>query len=200
MNKKYILAFIVIVIAGSLGYFLLTKNSYEWNSLEDKAQYADVSWNRITHSRLDGFVPRLAIRENKTEPCKASINDAAYLRREGGMCKTGYWLEVKNSSSTEKIDSPAKLRETFGPIDSESEAASFVAVITPDLKVGSNDVIEGYTSTVRDGYWVQVVQNNTFGCGNHKPTRVIYKVLKSGNISPVAFEKPGSVSNPLCVD
>lgn len=72
--------------------------------------------------------------------------------------------------------------------DSKNEAVSTVAATSSDLQMNANNIIEGRIATIENGYLVQVVKKNTFGCGNHEPTGVIYQVSKNGEIQEIAVE------------
>ena len=172
---------------------------YQWKDTTVQSQYSKVSWNKITTSRLTGFSPNISLTEKKTEGCDNAYADS-YLRMEGGLCGIGFWLE---DSSGNKIDSREKLLDHFAPIDNEAEAMSFIAITQGGLKIDESGIPEGYTSIVNDGFLVQLVYNNTFGCGNHKPTGVIFKISKNGEINQIASEKqkPSKPDEPvLCVD
>ena len=128
------------------------------------------------------------------------VQNGSYLRIEGGLCGVGYWLEDSNGM---RIDSKEKLTTRFAPIENETEAVSFVAVTRGDLKIDATGIPEGHTLTIGDGFLVQLVYNNTFGCGNHEPTGVIFKISQSGEVLRIAFEKqkPPKPGEPiLCAD
>lgn len=172
---------------------------YEWDNPSLKTQYSNVSWNKITAHKLAGFFPKATLSERKTEGCEGR-GDGSYLRVEGGLCGVGYWLE---GSGGVKIDSIEELKGQFSPIDNEAEAVSFVAVTNEDLKIDASGVPDGHTLSVDNGFLVQLVRNNTFGCGSHEPTGIIFEVSKTGEIQRVAFEKqkPPKPGEPvLCVD
>ncbi|MFA5050913.1 MAG: hypothetical protein WC499_02245 [Patescibacteria group bacterium] len=172
---------------------------YQWKDKTLQSQYAKVSWNKITTSRLTGFSPNIPFTEKKTEGC-GNVYNGSYLRIEGGLCGIGFWLE---DSDGNKIDSREKLSNLFAPIDNEAEAMSFIAITQSNLKIDESGMPEGYTSAIDDGFLVQLVYNNMFGCGNHEPTGVIFKILKNGEINQIASEKekPLKPGEPvLCVD
>lgn len=199
-------------------------------------EYPD-TWQRITTTRLGGFtpnpttphedftgrgevVPRLTLSEKHTgnpygsnaENCEGYDPDVDYLRTEGGLCRVGYWIEANDGTATSRLDTFDDLWEIFNPIGDAAEAVSFVAAAADDLKVSGEGIVEGYTTEVSGGYLVQVVRKNTFGCGSHEPTKVIYKVSRTsavaeesgdaGIVVRVAREKkppPGS-GQRLCAD
>lgn len=87
-----------------------------------------------------------------------------------------------------------------------------MAAITDDLKVNADGIVEGRTTDTSGGYLVQVVRKNTFGCGSHEPTKVIYKVARTSALAEKSDDteivtrvavarKPRLESGPrLCVD
>lgn len=167
-------------------------------------------WNKIATNKLAGFSPKIALVEKSTEPadrnskehCKEPATvlrrESSYLRVEGALCGEGFWLE---DSSGEKIDSFEKLLSRFGPIETEAEAVSFVGSTKEDLKINRNGVPEGHTLIIKDGFLVQVVYQNTFGCGSHEPSRVIFKVTRTGEIQKIDSEASKPAKGPtLCAD
>ncbi len=183
------------------GQFIKEKivGDYQWDDLNLKAQYSNISWNKITTYKLSGFSPNTALTEKRTEGCEGR-GDGSYLRVEGGMCGVGYWLEKSNG---DKINTLEKLVSNFAPIENETEAASFMAIMQADLKIDASGIPEGHTLTITDGFLVQLVHENTFGCGSHKPTGVIFKITNGGDIQRIASEKekqPLPGEPVMCVD
>ena len=195
---------VVAAIAGSGIYWyqnMKFKNAgnYQWTDETLRLQYSKVLWNKIIVPKLAGFYPKISLTEKKTEGCE-DIYTASYLRIEGGLCGVGYWLEDSNGM---RIDSKEKLAIHFVPIENEAEAASFIAVTQGGLKIDASGVPEGHTLEINDGFLVQLVYNNAFGCGSHKPTGVIFKILKSGEIRQIASEKQKPQmpwESTICID
>lgn len=167
-------------------------------------------WNKISTGKLEGFSPKTSLVEKSTEPenrnskehCKepATVLESGgnYLKVEGALCGVGYWLEDTEGI---KIDSFEKLISRFGPVETEAEAVSFVSTTKEDLEINKNGVTEGHTLTIKDGFLVQVVYQNTFGCGSHESSRVIFKITRRGEIQKIAFEEPKPGSGPtICAD
>jgi hypothetical protein len=176
-----------------------TIGEYEWKNETLQVQYGKVSWNKIVVHKLAGFSLVTPLVEKRTEGCNAIPYDA-YLHVEGGLCGVGYWLEDLKGT---KIDSKEKLLALLGSIDNEAEAMSFVVETQRGLIVGAQEVPEGHTAVVRDGFLVQAVYSNMYGCRDHRPIGVIFKVSKSGEIEQVASEKmkPLGPDEPIiCVD
>lgn len=200
----------LVILVGTVGYFMVNQSTpikekiakekivgdYQWNDTVLQTQYSNIFWNKITISRLAGFSPQTALSERKTD-CRQD-GGGSYLRSEGGLCHVGFWLE---DSSGQKVDSLEKLALRFAPVENESEAVSFVAAVHGDLKTGVNEILEGHTLTIADGFLVELTRKNTFGCGSHEPTEVIFKISPSGEMQEIASEKEKPASGPiLCVD
>ncbi len=170
---------------------------YQWDDQALKVKYSGTSWNKIATNRLAGFDSTTITEKRTTEPC-GNWQSGNYLRIEGGLCRVGFWLE---DSTGTKIDSPQKLTSRFAPVENEAEAISFVAVTQGDLKVDINDIPEGHSLVIADAFLIQVVGKNTFGCGSHQPTGIIFKVARTGDIQRIAVEKEKPSSGPiLCAD
>ena len=172
---------------------------YQWDYSNLESQYSNISWNKITTYRLAGFSPNTALTEKRAEGCEAR-DGGNYLRVEGGMCSVGFWLEKADG---ERIDSLEKLASNFSPVENEAEAVSFATITNSDLEIDDSGIPEGHVLAISDGFLVQLVHKNTFGCGSHEPTGVIFKVANNGNIQRIANEKskPPLHGKPeLCVD
>ncbi|MDD4901747.1 MAG: hypothetical protein PHE24_01290 [Patescibacteria group bacterium] len=172
---------------------------YQWTDTTLEAKYAKVPWDKIIATKLVGLSYGGPLVEKKTDGCGAS-DGGDYLRIEGGLCATGYWLEDSNGT---KIDSKEKLAARFAPIKSETVAASYVAVTQSSLVLDEDGIPAGNTLTITDGFLVQLFYGNAYGCGTHQLTGVIYKVSSSGEIKQIAAEKekPPQPGEPIiCVD
>jgi len=172
---------------------------YQWTDTILRSQYSKVLWNKITTPKLAGFSPNTSLTEKKTEGC-GNIYTDSYLHIEGGLCGVGYWLE---DPSGMRIDSKEKLAARFVPIENEAEAVSFAANTQGGLKIDASGVPEGHTLAISDGFLVQLVYRNAYGCGSHEPTGVIFKISKNGEVRQIASEKqnPSKPGEPvLCVD
>lgn len=172
---------------------------YQWENTTLQSQYSNTLWNKITTYKLSGFSPKTSLTEKKTEGC-GGRGDGSYLRIEGGLCGVGYWLE---DSSGTKIDSKEKLATRFAPVENEAEAVSFIVVTQGGLRIDASGIPEGHTLAISDGFLVQLVYKNTFGCGSHEPTGVIFKISQNGEVLRIASEKqkPPKPGEPvLCVD
>ena len=170
---------------------------YQWDNAIFQTQYQNVLWDKITSDKLAGFSPKTVLTENKTKECEGR-DGGSYLRVEGGLCGIGFWLE---DSSGVKIDSIEKLTNRFAPVESEAEVVSFIVVTQGDLKIATSGVPEGHVLAITDAFLVQLVNKNTFGCGGHEPTGVIFKISKSGEILKIAKEEERPSDGPIsCID
>ena len=172
---------------------------YQWDDMGLKSQYSDAYWNKIATHKLSGFLPKISLIEKSTEGCGGWTN-GSNLRIEGGLCSVGYWLEESNGA---RIDSKEKLVSRFAPVENEAEAISFVSVTQGDLRIDTSGIPTGHTLSTSEGFLVHLVYQNTFGCGTHEPTGVIFRISRKGEFSTVAYEKPKSPKpgEPiLCVD
>ncbi len=163
-------------------------------------------WQKITTQKLAGFTPPTILTEQKTASCITDYTqNKQYLTTSGGMCLIGHWLE--NNQGT-KITSKNKLIEYFAPIDNAAEAVSFILNLYSDLKINpKNNIAEGYSLTIKEennqtAYLIQLVNKNSFGCGLHIETKIIYKVNTNADIKIIAKEQePTSENLPIyCVD
>ncbi len=166
---------------------------FVWTNSVLKAKYASRKWNTIQTKNVDGFSPKASLVEMQTQvPVNKKFNSLKYYFN-GSTIATSYYLEDEQGK---KIDSKEKLFERFGPVDSEEEAVSFLAVQS-FLVYATTSVLMGSTITTDDGYLVQVVFNDSWGCnGSYLPYGIIYQVGKDGVIEKVAEEKKKKSSVP----
>lgn len=200
-NPDYFYAGIVMVYRIiNLDYKKLDQiKDFEWFDEELKVKYSELAWEPIKISKAGGLHPYTEKSGAEYERKK----EGGYIRREGGLMGYVYWLE--NASGT-TIDSKEKLIETFAPLDTVEEAISYLAVQTSDITTATNTILLGKTLTTNDGYLIQLVKGNRFGCGEHLPTGIVYKVTKDGSFEKVASEKimkkrdPFGIMGVGCVD
>ncbi|MEX0587469.1 MAG: hypothetical protein WD159_01795 [Patescibacteria group bacterium] len=175
---------------------------------EDLLMYSG-SWNLIASERLGGFSSKVVIFSSKptlveksTAPCQGTAaalkEQGQYLRVEGVLCGTGYWLE---DSKGREIRSLEELKARFGPVETEEEAGSFVVSTQEDLKIDEDGFPEGHALPVNGGFLVQLIRKNTFGCGPHALTRIIFEVTGGGEVRKIAEDAVKSTGGPeTCVD
>ena len=189
-------------------------SQYEWQDKNDAEKYKNATWNTIKESRLSGLTSVGDIIVEKEiacywseEPCLSLIlKEDEYLRVEGGLGSRYYFLEVTKNGETQTVKSLEELRKFFAPVDNEIKAMSFIGVTENDLRSRLNNgeyTLVGEITMIDDGFLVQVVKNNTFGCGRHDPQRVIFKITKAGTIAVIAVEMlpPEPENTPhACVD
>jgi hypothetical protein len=174
-----------------------------WRSPEEGARWAGGPWRPIATGRLAGLAPGAGAGWEKRERCQgdAVAGEPGCLRRDGGLVCFCAWLEVPGRGP---VRSAEALRAAFAPVESEAEAVAFVAAQVPDLApAGGVDTLAGATRAVEDGFLVQVVRQNTFGCGSHEHTAVVFQVTRAGELVEVAAEptRPRAPGAPrICVD
>jgi hypothetical protein len=97
------------------------------------------------------------------------------------------WIE---DASGNEIDTQEKLFARFGPVDTEQEAVSFVAVQNGNLVESSTSTLMGSTIPTDDGFLVQVFFYYPWGCSgkNYFPQGIIYHVGTDGKVSKIAEE------------
>jgi hypothetical protein len=152
-------------------------------------------------SFLDGFKPQVTLiqknsRENSADWEKLPEGNKG--SRRGGMLPTFYWYE-EESNSNKKISSIEELRLEIVPIETEKEAISFITAFNPNVKLDDNLAITAYVSAIESGFLVKLLQQDGFGCGNHSPYYVIYKVSNTGDIIKLAHEIQ-TEGPAMCID
>jgi hypothetical protein len=158
-----------------------------------------ISWQTTTESRLAGL-PRTVTEEvvlSNDSPCTYPMPEV-FLRREGGLCPVVFQLRFNGRI----IDSKAKLKSTFAPVETELEAMSFVAATENDLAM-ANGVLVGGTARGDNEFLVKVMRNNTFGCSYHEKSELIFEVARSGDISLLSekiLPGTGQYHGVVCVD
>ncbi|MFH0873288.1 MAG: hypothetical protein V1846_00390 [Candidatus Komeilibacteria bacterium] len=186
----------------------LTSDQYTWNTAADQVKYegllASTSWQPLTmKNRIDGLtfadsqinalsgdgIKIITLATQSNAGCFTISKTSGYLRFEGKTdCATGYWLQATGSLMDLKITTPTLLKSTFAPVSTPSEAAAFVAAITPGLDVDAGDAPKGKVLTLDDGYLVQLSVVKTLGF-SHAPQKVIYKVSTDGTVQSLAYER-----------
>ena len=163
-----------------------------------KINLPPISWRPITATRLSGLpsVTEKALVSGDL-PCTHPMPEE-YLRREGGMCPVAYVLLTELGTV---IDSKESLKNYFSPVTSEMEAMSFVAVTEYDL-LQSKEILKGQTSTANSSFLVKVARKNTFGCGHHEQSELVFRVDRSGDITLVSSKNIAGTGNEfeVCVD
>jgi hypothetical protein len=170
---------------------------YEWANEAQGDQNAIYSnWMSMHATQTSDLHPNYGIRSVSTEEKKCQ----GFLKYEGGMQSKGQCLIIGRYSETEQIiDAKDKFLKQFAPVDNESEAQAFVNNFEPDISRNKcfdcpecdcmpteRDV---KVLALPDYYLVQLTKKNTYGCGLHRPTKVIYKVQKDGFYKLIAREQ-----------
>lgn len=182
----------------------LNDQVYAWDSVANQIKYQTIvqtgTWTpSALTTRLDGFsMPDsliaslgapVVLKQEASAACLNSRSVSGYLRFEGeALCATGYFLQATGKTQSLKIDSAEKLKTSFAPVSSPAEAASFVAAITPGLKVDAQSVPVADVITLDEGFLVRVTNNETLGV-SHPDQKIIYLVTTNGSIISLAYER-----------
>lgn len=175
---------------------------YEWADLFLQTKYSKVAWNNIVTDVIGGLSPKIFVIEKSSFGDRTeSFKNYESLKDEGCMFPFYSWLEKKNG---EKIDTKEKLMATFGPVESEAEAVSFVGLTESYLQI-KKSVPKGHSLTIDGGFLVQIVNyDRSCGCGGEPREKgFIYKVNNSGEIKLIAEEiLPPTEKNDVivCID
>ncbi len=166
---------------------------YRWTDLSLQNQYEDVLWNKIVSGNTEGLSPKIPVTEKEE-----TIEDSVQALKKSG-CRfifSGSWLETSDGT---RIDTKEKLIATFGPIENEVEAISFLGLTERSL-ISENEILIGLSLSVDDGFLIQVKKSHDCGCGDPRDRGVIYKVTKNGEITLVAGEILPPADVWVCID
>ncbi len=134
------------------------------------------------------------LREKTFIPARGEgSEDDEYLRREGGMVGIYYRLVDKNGTEIRTADA---LRQWIGTVNTANKAMLLVHSLLSDTRVFSAAQFDG-------DYLVFAVKKHRFGCGTHKPQRMLYQVTPNGKIEVLAEENMPRLSRKtmgICVD
>jgi hypothetical protein len=158
----------------------LLNKKFSWDDPE-YIYYEKVKWTNI-YSKIGESVKPYTI--NKTSGC-GDDSIVEYLKYEGGMCQIGYWLTDDGGN---EIRNKQKLLSLLGSINTEPKAISLLGLTINDLKISSDGILSGHIFFIHEGFLVEVIRKNTFGCGDHRPTSEIYFVHISGEYELIAKE------------
>jgi hypothetical protein len=203
MTKKIIFALTVIVFA-PLALCLSSGavatgpaiDDYEFKAPEAKARCSQTAWTRINWDRLAGIESSLRAEEKFSEGCSSH---GIGIRIEGGFCNQSVWIEIGAPPARRKLTTKPQLQALLSPVNSAAKAVTLIAVTERDLKNDSG-LLFGYVAADGDDFFVQAVRHNTFGCGRHIPTGVIFSVTRDGAASEVAAEREPANYSGWCID
>lgn len=170
---------------------------YTWPSDDLKALYADAHWNETPLA--DGeyaFTPDYPVHERPLGSCYEARGEKSLVDRGGFVC-TSYVLVVDSPSGRMTIRDVATLLGTFGPIDSEIEAASFAKATFE-----GPTSYDGATATVNGNFLVRMrslLDNCSETAGFYA---VAYEITPSGESHVIAEEVRRGVGGGarLCID
>lgn len=182
----------------------------------DEAKYDEIknkfSLFSVSKSRdsLGGLNPPYPMAEGLK--AKADENDG--LSFNGGRLGSVNTLIIQNQDkSYQNIDNHDLLKKTFAPIESDTEAISYLTAATntePVFEIALDDTLRYYQPTIypttatlnNDKYRVNMFYYQKFGCGPHPTYEVIYDLNKNGDFVEISrkivFEDPEK--DGLCVD
>jgi hypothetical protein len=156
---------------------------YTWLDKVDFKRYPNW-WKKITTTRLAGFYPMVVNMVEKTWNCSSG----GLGSDSGGRCHS---LEVRDSNKYKWVlDSPKKLKAFYAPVESQSEAASFVALMATSTNIDAYDRLVGFTEPVEEGYLVHITKMVKSKCGTQEPLGQIIRITKEGDMKLIAYEKP----------
>jgi hypothetical protein len=173
----------------------LLNKKFSWD-VPEYTYYGDIKWTEIYSGVEDGVAP---YKLSKTNGCGDDSKEE-FLKYEGGLCQVGYWL---SDSSGNEIRTKQKLIEYMGLINEDSKAVSLLALSLNDLQTDDKNIIKGHILAVHEGYLIEIIRKNTFGCGMHIPNSEIYFVDIRGESVLIAQEilpVTNTSENELCVD
>ena len=146
------------------------------------------------------------------EPIKDD-EDEGFVYSSGGLYPVYTRYVIYQDGEFELIETLGELQSTFAPIDSPTEALSYVLAseqfsayydlgYDSDLRYLVNVVEDTYVEEVEDGYLVHLYSYRAFGCGPHTTSAVDVLITNQGDIKEVIFE--GVFENPeedeMCTD
>jgi len=138
---------------------------------------------------LGGLTPKLPL---------AEIHSSRYTRSclqiPGGLRRSCFNLVAKINDTLTLIDTQAKFRKVFAPIDNEEEAISYVAYLTQTspkydipkksrYRVYSSHFPSTFARRVSGGFEVLLHDKIVYGCGPKPNFYKIYRVTDAGEIT-----------------
>jgi hypothetical protein len=122
-----------------------------------------------------------------------------YVYYSGGLYGEYTTFVIYKDGEFEMIKSLDEMQKTYAPIDSPTEALSYVLTIEQysaknnleydsDLRYLVNVVEDTYVEEVDAGYLVHVYYSRMFGCGPHPTTAYDVLITHQGNINVRDFE------------
>lgn len=134
-----------------------------------------------------------------------------YVYQQGCFLGVGIGYVILRNGEYELIDSQAKLRSVFAPIDSEQEALSYALAATrffPLYGIQISSKYEYYVTHLEDtyvtkkgnDYLVHLYDYLMCGCKQHETLVIDLIVTRSGRIRQVSKELVFRDANEKCID
>ncbi|MBT9549194.1 MAG: hypothetical protein IV090_27620 [Candidatus Sericytochromatia bacterium] len=196
---------------------IIDENKYE----DLKTQFKLVSVQMPAES-LGGLQPSPVLAEAILGQCDNGVG----LVNLGGKLRSCKVLLLEKEGKSSLLDTPAKFKQAFAPVESAEEALSFASALTsafalyefdkrapgrsaqgsidlrPEFRYFSNSFVPTTVKKEGSDYLVQLFKYQQFGCGPHPYSAVTYRVTPAGEVSEVSNAK--LVEDPnfdgLCVD
>lgn len=196
---------------------IIDENKYE----DLKAQFKLVSVQMPAES-LGGLQPAPVLAEATMGQCDNGVG----LVNLGGKLRSCKVLLLEKEGKSSLLDTPAKFKQAFAPVESAEEALSFATALTaafplyefdkrapgrsaqgsinlmPEFRYFSSSFVPTTVKKEGSDYLVQLFKYQQFGCGPHPYSAVTYRVTPAGEVSEVSNTK--LVEDPnfdgLCVD
>ncbi len=171
---------------------------------------------------LGGLQPAPVLAEATIGICE----DGMGILPLGGLSRGCRVLLLEKAGQTTLLDTPAKFKQAFAPVDSTEEALSFATTLTgafplyefdkrapgrsaqgsinlmPEFRYFSSSFVPTTVKKEGNDYLVQLFKYQQFGCGPHPYYAVTYRVTPAGEVSEMSNTK--LVEDPnfdgLCVD
>lgn len=196
---------------------IIDENKYE----DLKAQFKLVSVQMPAES-LGGLQPAPVLAEATMGQCDNGVG----LVNLGGKLRSCKVLLLEKEGKSSLLDTPAKFKQAFAPVESAEEALSFATALTaafplyefdkrapgrsaqgsinlmPEFRYFSSSFVPTTVKKEGSDYLVQLFKYQQFGCGPHPYSAVTYRVTPAGEVSEMSNTK--LVEDPnfdgLCVD
>jgi hypothetical protein len=158
---------------------------------------------------LGGLQPPPVLAEATMKFCGTGMGLASL----GGIQNSCKVLLLEKEGSTTLLDTPAKFKLAFAPVESAEEALSFVTALTdafplyefdkraagrspqgsinlmPEFRYFSSSFVPTTVKKEGSDYLVQVFKYKLFGCGPHPYSAVTYRVTPAGEMSETSNTK-----------
>ncbi|MGE3725313.1 MAG: hypothetical protein AB7I41_07175 [Candidatus Sericytochromatia bacterium] len=191
----------------------------KYAALKTQFNLADI---QMPSESLGGLQPAPVLAEATISNCEAGKG----ILPLGGLSRGCRVLLLEKDGQTTLLDTPAKFKQAFAPVDSAEEALSFATTLTgafplyefdkrspgrsaqgsinlmPEFRYFSSSFVPTTVNKAGNDYLVMAFKYQQFGCGPHPYYAVTYRVTPAGEVSEVSSTK--LVEDPnfdgLCAD